>query len=85
MSMIASRKAMFAEDPACAIFVLYPHAGLIQVIPQSWFNAKDYEVGKQWITRITRDPVSHRLIGDGFRIQPFCLTEDGKQLDSWLI
>ena len=55
-------------DPSCAVFVLYPHAGLVEVLPQRWFNRNEYDVGKQWITRITRDPVSHRMVGDGFRI-----------------
>jgi hypothetical protein len=80
----AARKTMAAEDAACAVFVLYPQAGLLQVLPQSWFHAGEYEVGKQWITRVMRDPVSHRIIGDGFRIPAFCLAEDGKSVASWL-
>jgi len=84
VGIIAARKAMSSDEPACAVFVLYPHAGLVQVLPQPWFNGNDFEVGKQWITRIGRDPVSHRLIGDGVRIPGFRLTENGKQLESWL-
>jgi hypothetical protein len=82
--LTAARKAMSNEDPACAVFVVYPHAGLVQVLPQGWFHAGEYQVGQQWITRITRDPVSHRLIGDGFRIPAFCLSEDGKSVAAWL-
>lgn len=84
VALIASRKALANTDAGCAVFVLYPHAGLVQVLPQPWFNRNEYEVGKQWITRIARDPVSHRLVGDGFRIQPFCLSEDGKHVEEWL-
>jgi hypothetical protein len=84
LGMVAARKWLSSDDPACSVFVFYPHAGLVQVLPQPWFNGKDFEVGKQWITRITRDPVSHRIIGDGIRIPGFCLTENGKQLESWL-
>jgi hypothetical protein len=84
LPIVAARKAMENSDPGCAVFVLYPHAGLVEVIPQAWFNGKDFEVGKQWITRIARDPVSHRIIGDGFRIPGFRLSEDGKQLEAWL-
>ncbi|MGZ4789909.1 MAG: hypothetical protein ACXVZX_15420 [Terriglobales bacterium] len=80
----AGRKAMSDQDPACSVFIVYPHAGLIQVLPQPWFHSGEYEVGKQWITRVTRDPVSHRLIGDGFRIPAFCLDEEGKSVASWL-
>ena len=79
-----ARKAMSDEEPACAVLVVYPHAGLVQVLPQPWFTNREYEVGKQWITRVTRDPVSHRIIGDGFRIPAFCLAEDGKSVASWL-
>ena len=82
--MIAARRAMSKDVPACTFFVLYPHAGLVQVLPQAWFNQNDFEVGKQWITRLVRDPVSHRIIGDGFRIDGFRLSEDGKKLESWL-
>jgi hypothetical protein len=84
LGIIATRKAMSNEDPSCAVLVLYPHAGLLQILPQTWFNANEFEAGKQWITRIARDPVSHRIIGDGVRISGFRLTEDGKQLENWL-
>jgi hypothetical protein len=82
--LTTARKAMSEEDAACAVMVVYPHAGLLEVLPQAWFNAGEYEVGKQWITRVMRDPVSHRLVGDGVRIPAFCLTEDGKSVASWL-
>lgn len=84
MPILGARKAMDKEDPSCAVFVLYPHAGLVEVLPQRWFNRNEYDVGKQWITRITRDPVSHRMVGDGFRIPGFRLSEDGRDLDGWL-
>jgi hypothetical protein len=84
LGMIAARRAMSTDEAGCAVFVLYPHAGLVQVLPQPWFNSTQFDVGKQWITRIARDPVTHRIIGDGFRIPGFCLTEDGRQLEAWL-
>jgi hypothetical protein len=84
LGMIAARRSLSTDEPTCAIFVLYPHAGLVQVLPQPWFNSSQFDIGKQWITRIARDPVTHRIIGDGFRIPGFCLTEDGKQLETWL-
>lgn len=67
-----------------AVYVLYPHAGLVQVLPQEWLSGDKFDGGYQWITRLTRDPVTHRLIGDGIRIDPFCLSEDGKNLESLL-
>ena len=58
-----SYKAMSNDDPAFALFVFYPQAGLVEVLPQKWFTAAQYRVGQQWITRAARDPESHRLIG----------------------
>jgi hypothetical protein len=84
LGLIAARKAMSSNEPSCAVFVLYPHAGLLQVLPQAWFNGSEFEVGRQWITRITRDPVSHRLIGDGVRISAFELNDDGKSVRCWI-
>ena len=84
LSMIARRGAIGDEDAACAVFILYPHAGLVEVLPQRWFNRKEFDVGRQWITRLARDPVSHRIIGDGVRIPAFRLSEDGRELDGWL-
>ncbi|HVZ17873.1 MAG TPA: hypothetical protein VG897_12195 [Terriglobales bacterium] len=72
------------EQPACAIFVVYGHAGLVEVLPQTWFTDNKVDTGYQWITRVGRDPITHRLIGDGIRISPFCLTEDGKNLETLL-
>ena len=84
LPMIARRGATGEDDAACAVFILYPHAGLVEVLPQRWFNRKQFDVGRQWITRLTRDPVSHRIIGDGVRIPAFRLSEDGRELDGWL-
>ena len=84
LPMVAARKALAKEDPSCAFFVLYPHAGLVEVLPQRWFSRAEYEVGQQWITRLARDPLSHRIVGDGFRIPAFRLSEDGRELDGSL-
>ncbi len=82
--IVARRTTSGDAGPACAIFVLYPHAGLVEVLPQRWFTREKFDVGKQWVTRVTRDPVSHRIIGDGARIPAFRLSEDGRDLDGWL-
>ena len=54
------------------------------VFPQKWFNHDTFDIGYQWITRVMRDPVSNRLVGDGVRIGAFMLTEDGCHLERWL-
>jgi hypothetical protein len=79
-----SYKAMSADDPAFALFVFYLHAGLVEVLPQKWFTAAQYEVGKQWIPSAARDPESHRLIGECFGVGKFLLDEDGCRLERWL-
>jgi hypothetical protein len=79
-----SYKAMSADDPAFALFVLYPHAGLVEVLPQKWFTAAQYQVGQQWITRAARDPESHRIVGECYGAGYFLLQEDGCRLERWL-
>ena len=79
-----SYKAMSADEPAFALFVFYLHAGLVEVLPQKWFTAAQYRVGEQWITRATRDPESHRIVGECFGVGTFLLEEDGCRLDRWL-
>jgi hypothetical protein len=66
-----SYKAMSNDDPAFALFVFYPQAGLVEVLPQKWFTAAQYRVGQQWITRAARDPESHRIVG-GCGVGTFC-------------
>jgi hypothetical protein len=79
-----SYKAMLSDEPAFALFVLYLQAGLVEVLPQQWFTAARYQVGKQWISRATRDAESHRIFGECFGVGTFLLEEDGCRLAEWL-
>ena len=79
-----SYPAKTADDPAFALYVLYPHGELVEVLPQSWFTAAQYEVGRQWITRAARDPESHRIVGECFGAGSFLLEEDGQRLEKWI-
>jgi len=79
-----SYKAVTTDDPAFALFVLYLHAGLVEVLPQKWFTAAQYRVGQQWITRAARDAESHRIIGECHGVGTFLLEEDGCRLERWL-
>jgi hypothetical protein len=72
------------DDPAFALYVVYLQAGLLEVLPQEWFTASQYEVGKQWITRAARDPESHRIVGECFGAGSFLLEEDGCRLERWI-
>jgi hypothetical protein len=82
--LISSCPARTREDAACAIYVLYLNAGLVEVIPQKWFNASSYDVGRQWIARVARDPESHRIFGEGVRMGNFELGDEGQQVERWL-
>ena len=80
MHLVSSYPAKSKEDPHAAIYVVYPRAGLVEVLPQRWFTATQFDIGYQWISRVTRDPETHRLIGEGVRIGGFELTDDGCDL-----
>jgi hypothetical protein len=79
-----SYKPMTQDDPAFALFVFYLQAGLVEVLPQKWFTAAQYQVGQQWITRAVRDPDSHRILGECFGVGTFLLEEDGSRLAQWI-
>jgi hypothetical protein len=72
------------DDPAFALYIVYLQAGLIEVLPQRWFSASQYQIGKQWITRAARDPESHRIFGECFGVGSFLLEDDGCRLDQWI-
>jgi hypothetical protein len=72
------------DDPAFALFVVYLQAGLVEVLPQKWFTAAQYQIGKQWISRAARDPDSHRIFGECFGAGTFLLEEDGCRLAEWM-
>jgi hypothetical protein len=79
-----SYKATSNDDPAFALFVFYLQAGLVEVLPQKWFTAAQYQVGKQWIPRAARDRESHRIFGECFGAGTFLLEEDGCRLAEWV-
>jgi hypothetical protein len=79
-----SYKPMTQDDPAFALFVFYLQAGLVEVLPQKWFTAAQYQVGQQWITRAVRDPESQRILGECFGVGTFLLEEDGCRLAEWI-
>jgi hypothetical protein len=82
--LVGPYPATSRDDAACAILVLHPTAGEVTMLPQTWYTANKYDIGYQWITRVTRDPASGRIIGGGIRIRDFELTEDGMGLERWL-
>ena len=79
-----SYKAMSNDNPAFALLVLYLQAGLVEVLPQKWFTAAQYQVGKQWISRAARDQESHRIFGECYGAGTFLLEDDGCRLAEWI-
>ncbi len=69
---------------AYANFAIYPQNGKVMVMPQKWFTKESFDLGYEWITRITRDPQTGILYGDGVRIGIFELTPDGCQIARWV-
>jgi hypothetical protein len=82
--LVGSYPAPSKDDAACAVLLLHPNAGQVTVLPQTWFTANKFDIGYQWITRVTRDPQNGRIIGGGIRISNFELTEDGMGLEKWI-
>ncbi len=66
-----------------ALYVVQPTLGTVAVHPVTWWNEGEFDFGYEWITRIVRDPRSGNLVGEGIRIQPFLMSEQGEFI-SWI-
>jgi hypothetical protein len=71
-------------DPASAILVIYPQAGLAEILPQNWITQETYDIAKHWITRAARDPDTHLIVGELSKAGVFELTENGRDFSRWL-
>jgi len=58
-----------------ALLVARPRQSTFRLYPQDWFNSADLDRGYQWVTRVTRNPETGRVHGEGFRIDPFELDD----------
>lgn len=77
-------KTLERTGPAFAIFVVYFQAGLVEVLPQDWTNPATHDVANNWIIRVTRDPRSHRIVGEMARVGSFELSDTGRDFHRWL-
>ena len=59
------------------VWSLCPRAGVLEVLPQDWFNNGGHDFGYEWITRVARDH-DGSIVGDGIRISPFRLDATGR-------
>jgi hypothetical protein len=64
-----------AERGNLALLIARPRAGTYEFYPQDWFNNAGLDYSYQWVTRVARDPESHRIHGEGVRISPFVLDD----------
>lgn len=80
----SSYKAIERNDPAFAIYVAYPQAGLLEVLPQNWITRETYDIANHWITRVARDPETHKIVGELSRAGVFELAENGRDFVRWL-
>jgi len=82
--VISSHPAESQQDAALAILSLRPGASTVEVMPQSWYTSANYRPGYEWVTRVARDPVSGRIVGEGIGVKPFELDETGTRVERWL-
>ncbi len=78
--IVVPYRASSEDDAAYAIFAIKPKLGIVEVFPQKWFTPKKFDIGYEWITRVTRDQDTGRFIGDGIRIGSFELDGNGTNL-----
>lgn len=82
--IISSTRITRENEEAYTIVALDSNNNIINTYPQKWFTADKFDLGYEWITRITRDKDTGRFIGDGIRIDQFELCDDGMNLLRWI-
>ena len=67
------------------LWVIRPREGIVDVIPQDWFNNGNFDFGYQWVTRVARDPKTGRIVGEGVRLPAaFILSRNCRRVSRWL-
>jgi hypothetical protein len=74
----------FVNASEVQLWSLRPKEGVLDMIPQDWFNTGDFDRGYQWPTRAARDDKTQVIVGDGIRIGTFALDNSGRQIAGWL-
>ncbi len=67
------------------LWILDPRNGVLEAVPQDWFNESPYDFMYQWITRVARLPDSGRIVGEGMRLGVFQLDQANRRVDEWLV
>jgi len=74
----------FVNGSEVQLWSLRPKDGVLDMIPQDWFNTGDFDKGYQWPTRAARDDKTQVIVGDGIRIGTFALDGSGRHIAGWL-
>lgn len=82
--ILAESTAVKDSKVSLALYILKPKENTVTVIPQDWFNKGDFDFGYEWPTRVARDPITHKIFGEGIRIGNFVLDESGQVFEGWL-
>jgi hypothetical protein len=72
------------ETASSCVYAVDPAKQSIEVLPQDWFNEGKLDYGYQWITCVTRDATTRRLLVSGVRIDNFILDETGRRVEQRL-
>jgi hypothetical protein len=65
-----------------SLMVVHPSQASYRLYPQDWFNTGGIDYGYQWVTRVARNPRTHEIHGEGFRIDPFVLDHSLRWIQS---
>lgn len=74
------------DYPLQTIFSINPNKNEVQVMPQKWLTGKRFDDGRHshpQILRVLRNPDNGHIVGDGIRLGPFELEEDGCNIRHW--
>lgn len=84
------RVMLYYSEPDYPLYTIYsvlPQEQQVVVYPQKWFTSRHLDDGRNQSPRILhvlRNPENGRMMGDGVRIGPFQLKENGCDIDHWL-
>ena len=82
--ILAHTKSGNIKQENLAIYRLLPNENLVEVLPQDWFNAGNFDYGYQWVTRVVRNDTTQKICGDGIRMGSFILDPTNRQVERWL-
>lgn len=73
-----------SESAPLVLFDFRPKAGIVEVLPQDWFNNGSYDFGYQWVTRVAREKETGKIVGEGIRLGEFVLDHSNRNVDYWI-